>query len=500
MDRRNFLAGFTALAVPPGFARAQGPSPVGRTMVASPEAMRRLAERLLRLDEDGLDPRWYGLNPTTLQDPAVIARGAAAALADLVQGRVVSLPGRVDLARDINPTTLNNWIQQIADAAEPAQVIDRAVASTPEMAVLKVALAAARERAALGWPGFPVGGRVLEPGAVDPVRVNALRARLAVTDPVLAADPGNGDIYEENLQAAARRFQAAVGTEADGRIGLSTMTALNRTPQSIVNQIRVAMDMRRAAAPRPRERRVEVNIPDYRLNVIENGRVILDMAVVVGGVVRQTPMITTRLTAVQFNPPWGVPARNAKEDVLPRLRRDPAAVAARGFRIFQRVDGEMTEIDPTTVDWRAVDPEHFPYYIRQDAGDASALGRLKFIMPNNDDIYMHDTPDRGYFRLADRARSSGCVRLERPMDFLMMVLDGMPGWDRARADRILATRATSVNPIRSQLPVRLHYSTVTVEGTDLRIRQDIYGLDATYARAMESRARVQGIPMAAAAL
>lgn len=467
-------------------------------MVASPEAMRRLAERLSRVEEDGLDPHWYGLTAPGLQDPTTIARATGQVLADLVQGRVATLPGRMDLQRASSPATLNTWMQQVAEAAEPAEVLDRAAAPTPEAATLKTALAAARAKALVGWPGFPTGGRVIEPGATDETRVPALRARLVATDPVLAADPGTGIVYDDKLQAAVRRFQEAIGTDVDGRIGLGTQRALNRQPQAIVDQIRVAMDMRRGAPPRPRDRRVEVNIPDYRLKVFDEGRVILEMNVVVGGVVRQTPMIQARLTAVQFNPPWGVPARNAKEDLLPRLRRDPAAVAAKGFRIFQRIDGEMTEVDPTTVDWRAVNPDRFPYIIRQDAGDASALGRLKFIMPNSDDIYMHDTPDRQYFRLADRARSSGCIRLERPMDFLMLVLDGTPGWDRARADRVLAGRATSVNAIRRQLPVRLHYNTVTVEGTEMRIRQDVYGLDAAYARAMDARSRAPGVPMAAA--
>jgi murein L,D-transpeptidase YcbB/YkuD len=469
-------------------------------MTASSEALRRLAERLSRIEEDGLDPGWYGLNPQSLQDPAAIARGAGLVLTDLVQGRVPSLPGRMDLQHEASATTLSEWMRRIAESAEPAEVLDRASLPTRETATLKAALADARARALTGWPGFLVGGRTLEPGALDEARVNALRARLVATDPVLAADPGSGPVYDEKLQAAVRRFQAAVGTDTDGRIGRTTMLALNRSAQSVVRQLRVAMDMRRGAPARPRDRRVEVNIPDYRLKVFEDGRILMDMAVVVGSVARQTPMIQARLTAVQFNPPWGVPARNAKEDLLPRLRRDAAAVRARGFRIYQRTDGELTEVDPTTVDWSTVNANQFPYFIRQDAGDASALGRLKFIMPNRDDIYMHDTPDRQYFRVADRARSSGCIRLEKPREFLMLLLEGTPGWDRPRVDRILAGTNTSVSPIHRQLPVRLHYSTVTVEGSEVRVRQDIYGLDAAYARAMEGRRRAPGIPMAAAAL
>jgi len=111
---------------------------------------------------------------------------------------------------------------------------------------------------------------------------------------------------------------------------------------------------------------------------------------------------------------------------------------------------------------------------------------------------MHDTPDRQYFRRADRAQSSGCIRLERPMDFLMVMLDGTTGWDRDRVDRVLATRNTSSTALRRQLAVRLFYATVTMEGTELRIRQDIYGLDQAYARAMDGRVRSQGVPMAAA--
>ena len=106
-------------------------------------------------------------------------------------------------------------------------------------------------------------------------------------------------------------------------------------------------------------------------------------------------------------------------------------------------------------------------------------------MPNGDDIYLHDTPDRGYFRRSDRAQSSGCIRLERPMDFLNLVTEGT--LERSTADRMLASRATSVTPLRRQLPVRLHYATVSVEGTEARVRQDIYGLDEAYARSMEGR-------------
>ena len=94
----------------------------------------------------------------------------------------------------------------------------------------------------------------------------------------------------------------------------------------------------------------------------------------------------------------------------------------------------------------------------------NALGRIKFVIPNTEDIYMHDTPDRGLFRRAERAFSSGCIRLEKPMELLDIALQGAAGWDRARVDRVLESRQTSGVAVPRSIPVRLHYTTVTVEG------------------------------------
>jgi murein L,D-transpeptidase YcbB/YkuD len=158
----------------------------------------------------------------------------------------------------------------------------------------------------------------------------------------------------------------------------------------------------------------------------------------------------------------------------------------KGFRVFSVSDGHQVEIAPTAIDWKAVNPAHIPYVIRQDAGDSSALGRIKFIIPNTDDIYLHDTPERGLFRRSDRALSSGCIRLEKPLDLVAIVLEGTPGWDKARALKTLDSQKTSSVTVGRSLPVRLHYTTIVVEGTEIRVRPDIYGLDEAYARALDA--------------
>ncbi len=460
-------------------------------------AARRLAERLGRLDEDGLDPRHYAIPDAVLAgtDPdgfrAALHQSAALALNDLLLGRVQELRGRPDLRRDPASVHADRWQAELAAAADPAAIIDRAALLPPDAAVLKAELARARALARRGWGTIP-GEATIEPGSTDTVRVPALRARLAVEDHLLAAAPDRGAFYDPALEAAVRRWQEANGLEVDGRVGRISIALLNRPASARVDQLRVALDMRRAAASDGPDRRIEVNVPAYRLSVLEGGREILGMAAIVGRRDRPTPMLRVRMTAIQFNPPWGVPERNAREDLLPRLRRDPQAVLDRGFRIFQFVNGEGVEMDTRTVVWTQYNAQRFPFVVRQDAGDANALGRIKFIMPNSDDIFMHDTPDRHLFRRPDRAFSSGCIRLERPMDFMAMLLEGTPGWSVERAQRAIESRATSTMQIARSLPVSLRYRTVTVEeGGHVRVRPDIYGLDAAYARALNEAGRQQ---------
>ncbi len=466
---------------------------VDRVLPAS-EALFRLADRLRRLDEDGLDPRAYAIPEDAMApaDPAgwqaALQRAAVAALTDLLHGRVRSLPGRADLLRDTVAVPLGPWMAELLGAAEPVAVLDRAALLPPDAAALKLALADARARvAAGGYPAIPTtGSATLEPGAEDPLRVPALRARLAVTDPLVAAAPGEGAVYDPALVEAVRRFQAADGLEPDGRIGPLTFAALNRSAGAMVVQLRAALDLRRAAAAPPAGRHIEVNIPHQRLVMVEDGRVVVDMAVIVGKPARATPTMRLRMVSVQFNPKWGVPERNAREDLLPRFRRDPRAMMEKGFRVYDFVGGERVEIDPTTIDWSTVNPKRFPYFIRQDAGDTNALGRIKFIMPNTEDIYMHDTPDRHLFRRPARAFSSGCIRLEQPMELLDAALRGASGWDRSRVDQVLESRVTRGVSIPQPIPVRLHYTTAVVERGEVRVRPDIYGLDAVYVRAMDA--------------
>ncbi len=497
MHRRNLilpafvaLAGLPLAGLPLGGAHAQPQAQDGRAA-----AVARRAARLRRLDEDGLNPADYALPPEdqAASDPAGYAeqlgRSAARALTHLLHGKLRGLPNRPDIVRDTAALPLEPWLAELANSPDPAAVLDRAAHLHPEAVALKAALAEARARvAAGGYPTVPGGPtETIEPGSWDAVKIPALRARMAATDPAV---PRQGQGYDQPLVEAVKRFQASEGLEADGRIGRITLAALNRQPSVQVAQLRANLDLRRALGAEPTERRIEVNVAHQRLAVIEAGRRVLEMNVIVGKPARATPMLRVRLTAIQFNPRWGVPLRNAKEDLLPRFRRDPRAMMEKGFRVYSMQEGQAVEVDPTTIEWSRVNPERFPYVIRQDAGELNALGRIKFVIPNSDDIFMHDTPDRYLFRRPDRAFSSGCIRLEKPMELLEVALAGMSGWDRPRIDRLLAERVTAGVQVRQSMPVRLHYTTAQVEDGRVVLRPDIYGLDEAYARAMDAPSRM----------
>jgi murein L,D-transpeptidase YcbB/YkuD len=460
--RRLLLAGLAALPVArPGRGAAAIPAGIAQALRA----------RLARAAEDGLDPAHYAAP----DEPSLLAEAVGRFAHDLGFGRVQDPAGRPDIQRSLAPTSAA-LAQLVLAATDPLAELDALAPADPLALALKAALAAMPAE----WPAFTPTGTTLTPGARGP-QVAQLRARLAATDPVLppSRDP---DLYDPVLADAARRFQAAHGLHPDARLGRFSQALLAETAAERRARLAANLDARRGLLPLPPDLAIEVNVPAFSFQATEHGAEVLAMRVVVGRPTRPTPMMLTRMTSAVFNPPWGVPQTLAREDFLPRLRADPASVTARGFRIF---GAGGVEIDPTTVDWRSIRPDRFPFVIRQDPGDANALGRIKFNLVNDQDIYMHDTPDRRYFATDVRAFSSGCIRLEKPAEMVDLLFAGQPGMDRARMQALLDRRTTSGMTARRAIPVKLAYRTATLGPTgQLVLRHDLYGLDAAYARAM----------------
>jgi murein L,D-transpeptidase YcbB/YkuD len=221
-----------------------------------------------------------------------------------------------------------------------------------------------------------------------------------------------------------------------------------------------------------------VNIPNFTLDVVEQERVVMSMRTVVGTPQQQTPVFSDLLTSVVLSPYWRIPASIARQEILPRLRREPGYLATQHMTLWRGQGAEAQKVDPRHVDWSAVTARHFDYSLRQEPGPGNALGRIKFHFPNSYSVYMHDTPQRALFARSVRAFSHGCVRLEQPIALAEYLLRHEPYWTR---DRILATITRGVEryvPLPEAFPVHLVYWTAWVTDTGtLHFRPDIYGHD-----------------------
>ncbi|MBL8659045.1 MAG: L,D-transpeptidase family protein [Rhodospirillales bacterium] len=357
---------------------------------------------------------------------------------------------------------------------------------------LRRALHEYRVRAAAGgWPA-PAFDR-LEPGS-EGDGVVLLRTILRATgdlreDPAGVAAPA---VYDDAVTQAVQRFQTRHGLEPDGIVGEQTRLAMAVPVEARIHQILLNMERARWLPDNLGDPHLMVNLAGFTLNYVGSDGDPLEMRVIVGKPDRSTPEFSGLITYLELNPTWTVPRIIALEDLLPQFRRDPNFAAAKGFTIFSYGGGA---VDPAVVDWSSVRASGFPYWLRQKPGPGNALGRVKFMFPNTFDVYLHDTPSRGLFSRPVRAFSSGCIRLERPMDLALKLLEANGNWSRERLRAVLDAGETRAITLSRPIPVHLAYLTAW-RGADgaVNFRDDIYGRD----RALEAALSAQAVSVAQA--
>jgi murein L,D-transpeptidase YcbB/YkuD len=317
-----------------------------------------------------------------------------------------------------------------------------------------------------------------------------LRARLLassdVVQPLFQRQPSDGALYDnetdmvfdEALERAVRAFQRRHGLHDDGKVGRGTLEALNVPVQERVRRIIVNLERWRRQQPAAHDRYIEVNVPGFTLNVMEHDQAQMTMRVIVGKEDQRTPLFQSTMTHVILSPYWQVPSRIAKEEILPRLRRNPLYLHAQNMRVVQGWGAGAQVVDAAGIDWTTVQAKQFSYRFRQEPGPRNALGRVKFQFPNQFSIYMHDTPTRRLFAKPSRAFSHGCVRLERPIDLATYLLQGRSQWTPKRMRAAIARGKEQWVNLPRAIPVQMVYRTVWVDadGT-VHFRPDIYGYD-----------------------
>ena len=347
-----------------------------------------------------------------------------------------------------------------------------------------------------GWPTID-DGPLLEEGNRSP-RVAQLRKRLLRGGDLQRsgdiAAPVDPELFDSAIAEAVKRFQERHGLEQDGRVGANTLKALNMPIEERIEQLVLNLERRRWMSDKLASRYIYVNLADFHLQLIDHGEVTFDTPVVIGSLYNKTPVFSADMTHLVINPYWHVPQSIATGKLLPKARKDPDYLQKNGFDLFESWGLNAELLDSTRIDWANIDSDEFDYKLRQRPGPKNALGRLKFMLPNEYNIYLHDTPERADFDANERSFSHGCVRVADPEALAHAILQGQPDWT---LDQIIGAvesgERRQVN-LETSLPVQITYLTAWVDGDNrVHFRNDVYGRDQILADALIKNPRRRGI-------
>ncbi|PNG26311.1 L,D-transpeptidase family protein [Methylocella silvestris] len=325
--------------------------------------------------------------------------------------------------------------------------------------------------AAGGWNMVPASS-VLKLGVSGP-SVVALRKRLVASGD-LDASAGASPVFDSFVEAGVKHFQARHGLLETGLVSKDTFAALNAPADLRLHQLEINLVRLRSYSGNLGERFVMANIPAMAVETVENGAVATHHAAGVGKIDRQSPVMMTKATDINFNPFWTVPPSLIKKDLIPRMQKNPDYLTEHKIRIF---DKDNQEVPPSQIDWTTNQATNYRY--RQDpGGDINSLGVVRINISNPYGVYMHDTPEKGVFGDDFRFVSSGCIRVQNVRDYVAWLLKDTPGWDRDHIDEAIRSGQRIDAKLATPVPVYWVYITAwsTPEGL-IQFRDDIYQRD-----------------------
>jgi len=305
--------------------------------------------------------------------------------------------------------------------------------------------------------------------------VQALRQRLVASGD-LDQEAGMGPVFDSFVDAAVKRFQVRHGLNPTGDVNDATLAELNVPAEERLQQLQTNIVRLRAYSGDLGQRFVMVNIPAAAVETVENGVVHSHHAAGVGKIDRQSPIMQTKATEVNFNPFWTVPPSLIKKDLIPKMQADPTYLTDEKIRVFNK---EGQEVSPQSINWNSDEATRYKY--RQDQGaDLNSLGFVRINIPNPYGVYMHDTPSKGVFGDDFRFVSSGCVRVQDVRDYVAWLLEDNPGWGRDQIDEVI--RSGDRVDVKLTTPVPVYWVYVTAWATPdgiVQFRPDIYQRDGS---------------------
>ncbi|MFL1524174.1 murein L,D-transpeptidase [Pseudomonas sp. O230] len=446
---------------------------------------------------DGLDPADFHMDElarvrASMQTPAQRAgfdvaatRTFITALLQLRRGKVD--PSRLDMHWNFDPVgvdpreDVNNFFTAL-DSHDVARAFAQAPPQEGVYGSLRMGLAQLRKvRDTGGWPKI-AEDKSLKPGMDEPA-VAQLRARL-VAGGYLAPQLKPRSDYDDAVTAAVKKYQTEQYLGADGVAGAATLAALNVSVEARIDQVRVNMERARWLLYKLQGTFVIVDIAGYKVSLYRDGKPIWRSRVQVGKPFRSTPVFQSEITYVTFNPTWTVPPTILVKDMLPKIQNNPGYLAANRIKA---IDREGNLLDPSTVDWS--NPRGVT--LRQDAGPDNSLGQVVIRFPNDYAIYLHDTPHRELFAQSRRATSSGCIRVENPLQLVELLFNDPVHWNSAGIQAQLANGKTENIRLPVKVPVLLAYWTVDLS-SDGRVmfKPDVYGYDSAVLRGLNLRSEL----------
>ena len=379
-------------------------------------------------------------------------------------------------------------LETIAVERDPALYLRNFQPSHPQFELLRQKLLEVRGEADPSKDSIIIpDGAVLKKG-IDHEHVALLRKRLEVS-----SQGRNENLYDDAVDKAVRTFQKLHGVPNDGLVGADTRRLLNQeihAQADLVKKRLILLNMERwrwlpdDLGPFY----VNVNVPEFMARVVKDSRVVHATRVVVGKRDTQTPIFSDEMQEVVFGPYWNVPTSIKVEEIRPYLREEAAwFFGGWNTSIFQRhglrVRYGGREVDPGTIDWNRVDIRNLEIF--QPPGADNVLGRVKFVFPNQYDVYMHDTTQKELFAKPVRAESHGCVRVQNPDELAAILLDFDQGWSAARVESAIQNGYDQHVALSRKIPVHITYFTLWVnDDGSVSTFGDLYGHDARIAAAL----------------
>ena len=389
---------------------------------------------------------------------------------DLKIGRVT--PQKVDpnLFRNAKTVDVLRLLSDMGRARDPDRFLLAFEPRNPHYQALKRVLKVYTDAInnGLDWPVIGPGPSTAPNGSDG--RIPKIRQLLSLTGD-FAGQISNSPLYDRDVAASVIRFQTRHGLEAKGLLGKQTLVAMNVPPLDRQKQIMLNMERWRWMPDDLGAEHFLINIAGFELEHVLKGTTIDRMNIVAGAVATQTPEFSGAMQYIELNPYWTVPYNIASGEMLPKLKANPLAYAD-DFELY--VGGKLA--DWGSVNWQQYGAGSFPFTFRQKPGPKNALGKVKFMLPNRFNIYLHDTPAKDKFFNSTRAFSHGCIRLSQPTELAYSML-ARKGLDKVAIDSIWAGGQNTRVDLPQSVPVHIVYATAYSDENGIEFRSDVYGRD-----------------------